>query len=595
MLKKDIFTLPQMARDSLLAFRERLLLKSAMVEKPWLHHYDAGVPFEIDPPSIPLYELLQRAFAEAGSSPAILYFNRRFSYNHLYTMVARFAAGLQRLGVRPGESVALCMPNMPQFLIAYWATLYIGGVVVPVNPLLSSRELLQQLQITRARVLVVLDRLYPRVEQIRAQTQLRHVVVAFLETYMSPMANFAFQFRKRIERAEAKIRRTRGTLFFRQLLRYPPLTRAMEVDPGGTAVMLFTGGVTGQPKAAALSHNNVVVNALQTRAWLSDIREGKEVLLAALPFSHSYAMSACHHLAILIKGMMVLEPRFEVKRILRQLRRQRVTLLPGVPAMFSGMITRLTRKPVAIPSVRLCISGGAPLPPEVKQQFEALTGGRLLQGYGLTEASPITHCNPQRGVERPGSIGLPGPSTQARIVDLRSRAVLKPGEIGELEVRGPQVMQGYFEQEVETRAVIDAEGWLSTGDIAWRDKDGYFYIVDRKKEILFCGGYNVYPGEIERVLCGHPAVQEAAVVPMADAYLGEVPRAFLVLRPGAARPADSELQEYCRRRLARYKIPRRFSVVAALPHNLLGKVLKRELQAWQDEEQPTTMRVNHAQ
>jgi len=575
-LNKEIFALPQWAWEGFNAIRQRLN-KSALKERPWMRHYDEGVPYELEAPGVPVYELLQRAFAEAGSKTALLYYDRRFSYHHLYTLVTRFAAGLQRLGVQPGESVALCLPNIPQFLIAYWAALYIGAVVVLVNPLLSEREMHQQLTSTRATVLVVLDRFQPRVERLRAQSAVRHVVVAFAETYMPPLRQIAFQFHKRLSRTEEKIRRSKETLFFRQLLMHPPLTRPVPVNPASAAVMLFTGGVTGEPKAAMLSHNNVLMNALQARAWISDIREGEEVVMAALPLTHSYAMSTCHHLAILAKGIMVLEPRFEVKRICRDLQRYKVSLFPGVPTMFGSLVNRLARKPADLSSIRSCISGGAPLPRAIKERFEAMTGARLLEGYGLTEASPVTHCTPLQGVCKEGSIGLPWPGTYARIVGLQDRRVLGTGEIGELQVRGPQVMLGYFGEEEATRAVLDEEGWLSTGDIAYQDEDGYFFIVDRKKEIFFSGGYNVFPAEIERVLTEHPAVAEAAVVAAPDDHYGSVAKAWLVLQPGADAVTAAELREFCRARLARYKIPRQYVFVDALPKNLLGKVLKREL------------------
>jgi len=576
----------------LFAFRERLGM-TATKEHPWMRHYDAGVPYELEVPDVPVYQLLQHAFAEAGSKPALLYCNRRISYNHLYSLVTRFAAGLQRLGVKPGEPVALCMPNIPQFLIAYWAALYIGAVVVLVNPLLSEREMHHQISTTRARVMVVLDRFQPRVESLRGQSEVRHIVVAFLESFMPPLRRIAFQFSERLHHAEARVRRSEGTHFFRELLKPAPLTRPVQVDSRSAAVMLYTGGVTGTPKAAVLSHNNVVMNALQARAWINDIRDGEEVVMAALPLTHSYAMSACHHLAILSKGILVLEPRFDVNRICRDLKRYKVTLFPGVPTMFGSIVNRLMQKPLRLRTIRSCISGGAPLPRAIKERFEAMTGARLLEGYGLTEASPVTHCTPLQGVCKEGSIGLPWPGTNARIVDLHDRRVLGAGRVGELQVRGPQVMLGYFGEEAATREVIDAEGWLSTGDIAFQDKDGYFFIVDRKKEIFFSGGYNVYPAEVERVLTEHPAIAEAAVVAVPDAHYGSAGKAFLVLHSGAPAPATAELQDFCRGRLARYKMPRSFVFVASLPRNLVGKVLKCELAALESRQEEQTSEGSH--
>lgn len=576
-LKKEIFALPKMARENFLAFKERWLPRSVPQDKPWLHHYDSGVPFELKIPDIPLYQFLQRAFAEAGSRPALRYYNRSFSYHHLYSLVTRFASGLQNLGIKPGERVAICLPNIPQFLIAYWAALYIGAAVVLVNPLLSEREMKHQLACSQARVLVLLDRLYPRMARIRPQTRVEHVVVACLETYMPPILNLALKFHKRIQKAEERIKRNRETLFFRQLLHYPPLRAAVEVSTSAAAVLIFTGGVTGQPKAAVLSHRNVVSNALMARAWISDIKDGEEIIMAVLPFSHSYGMTACHHLAILSQSLLILEPRFDVKRVCRQLRKNRVTLFPGVPTMFAAIVNRYCKRNAHISTIRACISGGAPLPRPVKESFERITDGRLVEGYGLSEAAPITHCNPLRGRYQEGSIGLPWPNTEARVVDLRTRRTLEAGAIGELQVRGPQIMNGYLDEVVETRRVIDAQGWLSTGDLAYHDEDGYFFIVDRIKDILFSGGYNVYPSEIERVLAAHPAVQEAAVVAMPDHYYGEVVAAFIVLCQDKPSPSEQDLITFCRSRLAKYKIPRRICVVDELPKNMLGKVLKREL------------------
>ncbi len=578
-LKKEIFTLPQMAKHGFLTFKERLLHKAALVQKPWLRHYDPGVPYELHIPDIPLYQFLQHAFAEAGEKTALIYYHARFTYHHLYGLVTRFAAGLKNIGIQKGERVALCLPNIPQFLIAYWATLYIGGVVVLINPLLSERELRYQLDNSRAKVLVVLDRLYPRVQRIQAQTHLQRIVIAMLETYMPPFLKIAFQFQQRIQKTREKIERSDDIMFFRHLLRYPPLTTATPVAAGDPAVLIYTGGVTGTPKAAVLSHSNLVANALQARAWVSDLRDGHEIILAALPFNHSYGMTACHHLGILTRSLLILHPRFDVKQILRSLKRYNVSLFPGVPTMFAAIVAEVKKKSIDLSHVRYCISGGAPLPVELKREFEAITHGKLVEGYGLSEASPITHCNPLLGLNKAGSIGLPWPNTEARIVDMNTGAPVKTKVLGELQVRGPQVMIGYWDSQQSTEQVIDANGWLSTGDIGYRDKDGYFYIVDRRKDIIFCGGYNVYPSEVEQVLREHPLVAEAAVVPMPDQYYGEVVKAFVVLRDHSKSVSEEELINFCKGKLAKYKIPKSISFRNDFPRNMLGKVLKRELLA----------------
>jgi len=576
-IRKEIFKLPQIAKNGFLAFKERLLHKAVLADKPWLPHYDSGVPYELQMPEIPLYQFLQNAFLSSGQRTAFVYYNRKFTYQHLYGLVTRFASGLKKMGVEKGDRVAICLPNMPQFLIAYWATLYVGGVVVLINPLLSEREMRMQLANSRTKVLVVLDRIYPRVQRVREQTSLEHVVVALIETYMPAFFKIAFQFQQRMQKTHEKIERSGDTVFFRQLLAEAPLTAAERVEPQSQAVLIFTGGVTGTPKAAMLSHYNLVANALQARAWISNLRDGEEVIMAALPFSHSYGMSACHHLAVLTRSMLVLEPRFEVRRVIRMLKRYAVTLFPGVPTMFSAITNEVRKKPVDLSCVRSCISGGAPLPVSVKQNFERLSKGRLVEGYGLTEASPITHCNPLQGVNKEGSIGLPWPNTESRIVDLARRTPLATGAVGELQVRGPQVMRGYWNMEKETGQVIDAQGWLSTGDIGYQDEEGYFFIVDRKKDIIFCGGFNIYPSEVEKVLQEHPAVAEAAVVPLVDPYYGEVVKAYVVLAKSSTGATESDLINACRGKLAKYKIPRQIVFRSELPKNMLGKVLKREL------------------
>ncbi|MBN2355760.1 long-chain fatty acid--CoA ligase [candidate division KSB1 bacterium] len=575
--KKEIFALPKMAKHGFLAFKEKLIHKSVLAEKPWLSHYDAGVPYELQIPEIPLYQLLQHAFSEAGDKTALIYYHSRFTYHHLYGLVTRFAAGLKEIGVQKGDRVAICLPNIPQFLIAYWAASYIGAVVVLINPLLSERELRYQLSNSRSKVLVVLDRIYPRVHRIKAQTQLEHIVIAMLETYMPPFLKIAFQFQQRIQKTREKIERSSHIMFFRHLLRYPPLTAAVPVASKDPAVLIYTGGVTGTPKAATLSHANVVANALQARAWLSDLRDGREIILAVLPFNHSYGMTACHHLGILTRSMMIMHPRFDVKQILRSLKRYNVSLFPGVPTMFSSLLTEVRRKPTDLSHVRYCISGGAPLSADLKRDFEAVTHGKLVEGYGLTEASPITHCNPLAGVNKTGCIGLPWPNTEARIVDMNTGAVLKANTLGELQIRGPQVMLGYWDAENTADQVIDADGWLSSGDIGYCDSEGYFFIVDRKKDIIFCGGYNIYPSEVEKVLLEHPDVGEAAVVPMPDAYYGEVVKAFIVPRNSGKGLQQEALINFCKGKLAKYKIPRHIEFRAEFPRNLLGKVLKREL------------------
>jgi len=551
-------------------------IKSVFGEEVWFRHYDAGVPFHLEIEDVPLYHFLDEANRQAAHKTAIIYFNRKFTYRWLHDLSLRFASGLQHLGVRPGDRVALCLPNIPQFLISYWAALYAGAVIVPISPLLSERELGHQIRESRAKIVIVLDRFYSRISRIRSQTTLSHVVVACVETYMPPLLNWTHQLQKRLQRTLEKMRGGKDTLLFRQLLGHKPINLLGPIRTALPALLLFTGGVTGVAKAAVLTHRNVVANTLQARAWIGDVQDRNEVMLGVLPFSHSYGMTACHHLAVQSKATLVLQPHFELKRVVRDIKKHRVTLFPGVPTMYQAIVNYASHKPVDLSTVRACISGGAALPVSVQQKFEQLTHGHLVEGYGLTEASPITHCNPLRGSRKLGSIGLPLPNTEARICDLNTQQPLPHGRVGEIQVRGPQVMQGYWHKPEETALVLTEDRWLRTGDIGFRDSDGFFFIIDREKDIIFSGGLNIYPSEVERVLLEHPSVAEATTVSMPDAYYGAVAKAFVILKPNR-QASEAELIRFCADKLAKFKIPKKIIFRSELPKNILGKVLKRAL------------------
>ncbi len=363
---------------------------------------------------------------------------------------------------------------------------------------------------------------------------------------------------------------------FRTLLQHAPLENAIAVRSDDTAAFLFTGGVTGTPKAVPLTHFNLVANLLQTRAWLGELKDGHDVVMGMLPFFHSYGMTACHHLAIQVGAPLVLEPRFSVKRALAQTRKYKITIFPGVPTMYRALVDAIQDKREKLEHVRICVSGGAPLSTSLKREFEELTNSKLVEGYGLTEASPLTHCNPLYGLEKPGSIGLPCPNTKARIVHLHTGKPQPIGTIGELQVKGPQVMQGYWQNEKETDKVLSRDGWLSTGDIAQMDRDGFFYIVDRKKDMIVSGGFNIYPSEVEEVICQYPGVRECAVVGVKDDYYGERVKAYIVLAHGSVCTKEDVLM-FCRDNLAHFKVPKQIAFVNDLPKNFLGKVLRRQL------------------
>ncbi len=548
-----------------------------MTEAVWLKNYEAGVPGTLEIPEMPVFQMLERSMQKHPEKLALIYFGHKISYRHLYNLVTRFASGLKSLNVGKGDRVIIALPNIPQFIIAYWAVLQLGAINVLINPLLAERELEFQMRNCGAKVAILFDRIVPRIKKIIYELDLAHIIIAGIETYMPFFLNVALQIKKKFEMERDKTPFFVDTLLFRELLNKgieeQPCKDLQSSDP---AVMIYTGGITGSPKAVVLSHKNLVANTVQARAWITEYKDGEEIVMSVLPLIHSYGMTACHHLSIFSQSTMILHPRFRVDKILSDIQRYKITLFPGVPTMYSALVNAARQTRINLSSIRVCISGGAPLPQALKNEFEEITGGRLVEGYGLSEASPITHCNPVFGMNKNGSIGLPWPGTEARIVDIKTGEALGVGETGEIEVRGPQVMLGYWQQPQETELVLSPEGWLKTGDIARFDEEGYFYIADRKKEIIFFGGENIYPGEVERVLTEHPGVAEAAVIGIPDKYYGQCVKAFLVLKENH-RVSSEEIIAFCRGKLARYKTPRIIEFVDFLPKNFLGKVIKRNL------------------
>ncbi len=546
----------------------------AVRERPWIRFYDPGVPASLDYLKLSLGQLVQEAARKYGARTALVFFGRRISFRALHILTDRFAAGLQRLGVRKGTPVSLHLPNCPQFVIAYYGILKAGGVVVPHNPLYTEREVAQQLRDSGAEVAITLSLLYPRVAEAARTGHVREIVYTGIHEFMPPLLRLLYPLKAKREGQWVEVRKGPGVWPFGELLREGS-PQPVEVGPDDPAVYLYTGGTTGTPKAAILTHRNLVCNCLQTAAWNSDFHPGRERALAVIPFFHSYGMTAVMNYGIWSGVTVILLPRFDPKVVLQAIRKYRPTMFHGVPTMYVALLNHPELSGEDLRSIRVCISGAMALPQEVQRRWEEATGGRLVEGYGLTEASPVTHCNPILGERRPGSIGIPLPDTDARIVDPETGAVLPPGEIGELAVRGPQVMRGYLNRPEETAAVL-RDGWLLTGDMAWMDPDGFFYIVDRKKEMINVGGLKVYPREVEEVLYRHPAVQEAAAVPTPDPERGEVVKAFVVLKPGM-QATPEELIAHCRRELAPHKVPRAVEFRDQLPKSLIGKILRRAL------------------
>ncbi|MDR7386299.1 MAG: long-chain fatty acid--CoA ligase [Armatimonadota bacterium] len=549
-------------------------MSEVRVERPWLRHYDPGVPRHLEVPDIRVDEIVRRAASTYGSRAALVFFGRRISFAELDRLVDRFAAGLQRLGVGRGTAVSLHLPNCPQFVVAYYGILRAGGVVVPHNPLYTEPEVAHQLLDSGAEVAVTLTLFYPRVAAAARQARVREVVFTALHEFMGPVARLVYPLKARREGQWVDVRPEPGVRPFGELLR-EGAPQPVPVSPEDPAAYLYTGGTTGVPKAAVLTHRNLVANLLQAASWDPQLRPGQEVALAALPLFHSYGMTSVLNFSMWLGATVVLVPRFDPKLVLDAVRRHRPTLFHGVPTMYIALLNTPELKRVSFRSVRAGISGAMGLPREVQRQWEAVTGGRLVEGYGLTEASPVTHCNPLYGVRKEGSIGIPVPDTDARVVDPETGAPLPPGEVGELEVRGPQVMRGYLNRPDETAQVLH-DGWLRTGDMARMDEDGFFYIVDRKKEMINVGGLKVFPREVEEVLYRHPAVREAAAIGVPDPVRGEVVKAFVALKEGQ-HATEHELVEFCRQHLAPHKVPRAVEVRPQLPKTLIGKVLRRAL------------------
>lgn len=549
--------------------------------KPWLRYYQSGVPDSIDYPDWTLPDLLQDTVARFPDRDALVFYGNRLTYREIDRLSSQFANRLVEMGLKPGEPVLLILANLPQYLIAHFGTLKAGGVVAALNPLLVEREVAALAADSGARFVVVLDRMWDRVEPIVQRGELTAAIVTGVQDYLPGIKRLLYPLKFRKEIVKVAHQPDKGIHQFRKLMsgaseRAPVVER----HPDDVALFQYTGGTTGLPKAAMLTHGNIIANTFQGRAWIPDARDGQEIIMAILPFFHAYGGTLCLHLGLRIGATTVLVPRFDLTDVMDLIAKYQPTILPGVPTLYHALNTGSNNNPErqqALKSIRMCISGGAPLPEEVQTRFEELTGGRLVEGYGLSEASPVTHGNPLDGRSRIGSIGLPMPDTEVRIVDVETREALPQGERGELAVRGPQVMTGYWNREEDTAAVLSSDGWLYTGDVAIMDEDGFFYVVDRQKDVIITGGENVYPREIEEVLFTHPRISEVAVAAVDHPIGGQVAKAYIVVVEGETLTRRDVLQ-FCADKLAKFKIPRLIEFRESLPKSPAGKVLRRELQ-----------------
>jgi len=551
------------------------------MEKPLLKNYDPQVPPTIKYPDRPLHTNLEETARKYPDATATILMNAKMTYGQLNELVDRFAAALQQLGVKKGDRVAIYTANCPQIVISYYGALKAGAIVVTFNPLYAAREVEHQLKDSGAETMVVMSGFYPILKQVRANTPLKHAIVTNIKEYFPPLIKLLFTLAKEKKGGHRQdISGDANTYWFQDLLdKAPAKPTPVEVKPSDTACFLYTGGTTGVPKGAELAHSNLMSNCVACRHWMHDIQDTKEVVLTALPLYHSYGMTTCMNLAIYSAAAMLLIPNpRDYADIMKNINKHHPTLFPGVPTQYVAFNNFPGIEKYDVKSIRACMSGAAGLPVQVQKRFQELTGARLVEGYGLSEASPVTHANPVYGDNRIGTIGLPWPDTEAKIVDLETgEKELGVGEIGELIIRGPQVMKGYWNMPEET-AIALRKGWLYTGDIAKMDEDGYFQIVDRKKDMIIAGGFNVYPRDVEEVLYENPKVMEAVVAGIPDPYRGETVKAYIILKEGQT-ATEEEIIAFCKGKIAKYKVPTAVEFRTELPKTIVGKILRRMLVA----------------
>jgi long-chain acyl-CoA synthetase len=587
-----------------------------LIEMPWLQNYDSGVPEQIPLPGQLLHDMLSNAARDFPDRPAIIFFGQKISYRELDRLSNRFAHALREAGIQVGDRVAIVLPNVPQCIISFYGTLKAGAIVVLGSPLSNEKEIHYQLRDSGAQVLLTLEAYRHIVERVCAGTSIKHVIYTDVREYLpirqrvllaSLIDGTAGSAAAQSLETSAGQNAEKPTVIDPNMASASPLPfrvhnfqqllhshQSIPLESGTTshdlALLQYTSGTTDTPKGVMLSHGNLVVNVAQVRHWMPSARRGREVILGVLPLSHSYGITDCMNLSSALACTLVLLPTMRTDQILEAIKHHHPTIFPGIPVFYVAIANYPHVRNYGVSAIRICVSGSAPLPVEVQEAFEKLTRGRLVEGYGLTEASPVTHSNPLEGERRVGSIGIPLPATSARIVHLETGEPLPPGEVGELLIRGPQVMQGYWNMPAETAQML-RDGWLHTGDLARMDEDGFFTIVDRKKDLILSGSYNVYPRDVEEVLYEHPKVLEAAVVstlmPAERSSSGEsnaasTPpaspfiKAVVVLKRGEQATAE-ELLALCRERLDAYKVPRQIEFRSELPKNIVGKVLRRLL------------------
>lgn len=559
------------------------------VQKKWLDLYPEEIPHQLSYDEKPLFSYLQEAARENPNKIAIHFMGKELNYKEVYDSALKLANELVKLGLQKGDRVAIMLPNTPQSVISYYGVLLAGGTVVQTNPLYTERELEHQLKDAGVKIIICIELVHPRVMAVKDRTPLEHVIVTSIKDYLPFPKNLLYPIvRKRdYPNLQLNIQYNDKTHRFVDLVKRGEAKEIpLNIEPKkDVALLQYTGGTTGLAKGVILTHFNLTANTQQCRAWMYKVDDGNERILAILPFFHVYGMTVVMNLSIMTRSKMIIMPKFDPITTLKTIQKEKPTLFPGAPTMYIGLINHPEINNYDLSSIKACISGSAALPVEVQQKFEDITKGKLVEGYGLTEASPVTHCNFIWGDRVSGSIGVPWPDTEAKIVK-EDGTEAEVREIGELVIKGPQVMQGYWNRPEETAETLK-DGWLYTGDMGYMDEKGYFYIVDRKKDMIIAGGFNIYPREIEEVLFEHEAIQEAVVVGVPDEYRGETVKAYIVLKEGY-QVTEKELDEYCRKHLAAYKVPRKYEFRDELPKTMVGKVLRRALREEEIQKQKET-------
>ena len=554
----------------------------ATTAHPWLRAYPPQVRWDATFAAAPLPQLLDEAVARHGSRTCTNFFGRLLTYAEIGQLTERTAAGLQKLGVKKGTKVGLFLPNSPTFIIYYFAVLKVGGTVVNYNPLYTVEELADQVEDSQTELMVTLDLkvLFDKVEALLQSGTLARAIVCPFAELLPPVKSVLYRLLKSTNLARPRASPAAPKLVAGgDMLSHGDRPQPVAISPyDDIAVLQYTGGTTGTPKGAMLTHANVHINTQQVAAWAPELAEGHERILGILPFFHVFAMTGVMNLGIAKAAETVIMPRFVLDEALKLIHKTRPTIMPGVPTLFNAIMNHPRLKSFDLSSLKFCLSGGAPLPLEVKSQFESLTGCKLVEGYGLSEASPVVTCNPLDGRAKAGSIGLPLPGTMVSLRDLAEPEREVPlGEKGEICIRGPQVMKGYWNKPEETAEAFVGD-FLRTGDVARMDEEGFLFIEDRIKDLIICSGYNVYPRRIEEAIYEHAAVEEVTVIGIRDRYRGEAPKAFVKLKPDAEATA-ADILKHLERKLSRIELPAEIEFRSTLPKTIIGKLSKKELRA----------------